>query len=181
MLVDPLRRDDCALISDGGAALVLMTEETATRVGVPHAVPVLGFGQGLTSPSRPDLTVTGLTVAATAAFEMAGLSPSDIDVAQFYDCFTPTVITALEDCGFVPKGQAGSFVAEGRIALSGDLPINTSGGLLSETGMPGMQLIIEAVRQLRGTANLQITGARKALVTGQGGAMQTHAALILGS
>lgn len=181
MLIDPLRRDDCALISDGGAALVLMTEETARRVGTNAPVPVLGVGQGLTSPSRSDLSVTGLTVAAAAAFDMAGLAPSDIDVAQFYDCFTPTVISAIEDAGFVAKGQGGRFVEDGGIDLDGLLPINTSGGLLSETGMPGMQLIIEAVRQLRGTANLQIAGARKALVTGQGGAMQTHSALILGA
>ncbi|SDZ48782.1 thiolase family protein [Herbiconiux ginsengi] len=180
MVVDPLRRDDCALISDGGAALVLMTEKTAAEVGVERPVPILGFGQGLTSPSRPDLTRTGLAVAAASAFAMAGLRPSDIDVAQFYDCFTPTVITAIEDCGFTAKGTGGRFVEEGRIALTGDLPVNTSGGLLSETGMPGMQLIVEAVRQLRGTANLQISGARKALVTGQGGAMQTHSAMILG-
>lgn len=181
MLVDPLRRDDCALISDGGAAIVLMTEATAKQLGVENAIAVLGFGQGLTSPSRPDLTVTGLAVAASKAYEMAGLSPSDIDVAQFYDCFTPTVITAIEDCGFTPKGSGGRFVEDGRISLDGDLPINTSGGLLSETGMPGMQLIIEAVRQLRGTANLQVASARKVLVTGQGGAMQTHSALILGN
>lgn len=180
LLISPLRRDDCALISDGGAALVLMTRSTAAELGVERPVAVLSYGQGLTSPSRPDLTVTGLTVAAQAAYEMAGIGPSDVDTAQFYDCFTPTVITAIEDCGFAPKGHGGRFVADGRIGLDGDLPVNTSGGLLSETGMPGMQLIIEAVRQLRGTANLQVPGAAKALVTGQGGAMQTHSAMILG-
>lgn len=181
LLVAPLRRDDCALISDGGAALVLMTESTAREIGVDRPIAVLGYGQGLTSPTRSDLTVTGLTVAAEAAFAMAGLTPADVDTAQFYDCFTPTVITAIEDCGFAPKGRGGAFVEEGRIGATGDLPINTSGGLLSETGMPGMQLIIEAVRQLRGTARLQVSGASTALVTGQGGSMQTHSALILGA
>jgi acetyl-CoA acetyltransferase len=111
---------------------------------------------------------------------MAGLKPSDIDVAQLYDCFTITPLMTLEDYGFCPKGEGGRFVVEEGIGIDGALPVNTSGGLLAETGMPGMQLIIEAVRQMRGTANLQVRGATKALVSGQGGPMQTHSTMILG-
>jgi len=91
-----------------------------------------------------------------------------------------TVLMTLEDYGFCRKGEAGRFVADGAIEHGGLLPINTSGGLLSETGMPGMQLIMEGVRQMRGTARLQVPGAKLCLVSNQGGTMHTHATLILG-
>jgi len=119
-------------------------------------------------------------VAGATAFQMAGLTPKDIGVAQLYDCFSITVLMTLEDYGFCPPGQAAGFVAEGRIARGGDLPINTAGGLLSETGMPGLQLVQEGVRQMRGTAKLQVPTAEFALVSNQGGVMDTHATLILG-
>jgi acetyl-CoA acetyltransferase len=90
------------------------------------------------------------------------------------------VLMTLEDYGFCRKGEGGRFVEGGRIEIGGELPINTSGGLISETGMPGMQLIIEGVRQMRGTANLQVPNARFCAVSNQGGIMHTHATLILG-
>jgi len=182
-VVDPIRRDDCALVSDGGAALLVMSAARARELGVPMPVPVLGFGHGQTSydlPQRATLTSTEAARAAETAFRMAGVQPRDIDVAQLYDCFTVTVLMTLEDYGFCRKGEAGRFVADGAIEHGGLLPINTSGGLLSETGMPGMQLIMEGVRQMRGTARLQVPGARLCLVSNQGGTMHTHATLILG-
>ncbi len=150
---------------------------------VPQPVPVLGFGHGQTSfelPQRPTLTSTEAARAARTAFEMAGVGPKDVDVAQLYDCFTITVLMTLEDYGFVPRGQGRHFVADGQIELGGRLPINTAGGLLSETGMPGLQLVIEGVRQMRGTATAQVRGARHCLVSNQGGTMHTHSTLILG-
>jgi acetyl-CoA acetyltransferase len=182
-VVDPIRRDDCALVSDGGAALLVMSAARARELGVPMPVPVLGFGHGQTSydlPQRATLTSTEAARAAETAFRMAGVQPRDIDVAQLYDCFTVTVLMTLEDYGFCRKGEAGRFVADGAIEHGGLLPINTSGGLLSETGMPGMQLIMEGVRQMRGTARLQVPGAKLCLVSNQGGTMHTHATLILG-
>jgi acetyl-CoA acetyltransferase len=181
-VVEPLRRDDCCLLSDGGAAVVVMNAKRARELGVPHPVPILGFGQGQTSwevPQRPTLTSTCAAVSAQTAFMMAGVSPKDIDVAQIYDCFTITVLMTLEDYGFCRKGEVGHFVREGRIEIGGDLPINTSGGLLSETGMPGMQLVLEGVRQMRGTANRQVPNARKCIISNQGGIMHTHSTLIL--
>ncbi|MQA81223.1 MAG: thiolase family protein [Streptosporangiales bacterium] len=183
-VVEPLRRHDCCLISDSGAAVVVMTERRARELGVPAPVPVLGFGHGQTSwevAQRPDLTSTAAAVAGARVFEAAGLRPDDIDVAQLYDCFTITVLMTLEDYGFCPKGQGGRFVEDGALEIGGRLPVNTSGGLLSETGTPGMQLVIEAVRQMRGTAVNQVPGAKHALVTNQGGAMHTHASMILGN
>lgn len=182
-VVEPMRRDDCCLVSDGGAALVLMSAERARAAGLASAVPILGFGHGQTSSAltnRPELTSTMAKVAGATAFRMAGLTPRDIGVAQLYDCFSITVLMTLEDYGFCAPGQAGGFVAEGRIARGGDLPLNTAGGLLSETGMPGLQLVQEGVRQMRGEATLQVPTAAFALVSNQGGVMDTHATLILG-
>jgi acetyl-CoA acetyltransferase len=182
-VVEPMRRTDCCLVSDGGGAVVVMSTKTAAELGVPAPVPILGIGQGQTSwdvQLRPDLTSTCATVAGKTAFEMAGLGPSDIDVAQIYDCFTITVLMTLEDYGFFPRGHGRHFVGDGQIEIGGRLPINTSGGLLSETGMPGLQLVMEGVRQMRGTANLQVAGAKHCLVSNQGGTMHTHSTMILG-
>jgi acetyl-CoA acetyltransferase len=182
-IVEPLRRDDCCLVSDGGAAAVVTSARRARELGVPDPVPILGFGQGQTSwevAQRPTLTETAAAISAAKAFAMAGVGPGDIDVAELYDCFTITVLLTLEDYGFCPKGSGGSFVADGALEVGGALPLNTSGGLLSETGMPGMQLVIEAVRQIRGTSTSQVPGARTAIVSNQGGIMHTHSTLILG-
>jgi acetyl-CoA acetyltransferase len=183
LIVDPLRRDDCCLISDGGAAVVIMSAERAKTLGIDHAVPILGFGQGQTSwevELRPVLTSTAAKQSAETAFRMAGLQPADIDVAQLYDCYTITVLMMLEDYGFCAPGEGGKFVQDGALEIGGMLPTNTSGGLLSETGMPGMQLVIEAVRQLRGESTSQVAGASTAIVGNQGGIMSTHSTLILG-
>lgn len=183
-VVEPLRRDDCALVSDGGAALVVMSARRARELGVERPVPVLGFGHGQTSfelPQRQTLTHTEAERAAATAFAMAGALPKDVDVAQLYDCFTITVLMTLEDYGFCRKGEAAAFVADGAIEHGGRLPINTSGGLLSETGMPGLQLVMEGVRQMRGTARLQVPGAKLCLVSNQGGTMHTHSTLLLGN
>jgi acetyl-CoA acetyltransferase len=183
MVASPLRRDDCCLVSDGGAAVVVMSAKRARELNVPSPVPILGYGQGQTSwnvEQRADLTTTCATQAAATAFRMAGLSAQDIDVAQLYDCFTIVPVITLEDYGFCERGEGGAFIRSEGIGLDGRLPMNTSGGLISETGMPGMQLVIEGVRQMRGTAGLQVAGARNCIVSNQGGIMQTHATLILG-
>ncbi len=183
LIVAPLKRDDCCLVSDGGAAVVLMSASKAKELGVKKPVAVLGFGQGQTSwevAQRPVLTSTAAAVSAQTAFKMAGLKPKDIDVAQLYDCFSIVPLMTLEDYGFCKKGEGGHFVEAGRVEIGGELPINTAGGLLSETGMPGMQLVIEGVRQMRGEANLQVPGAKKCIISNQGGIMHTHSTLILG-
>jgi acetyl-CoA acetyltransferase len=183
LVVEPLRRDDCCLISDGGAAVVVMSAERAKALSVPDPVPILGFGQGQTSYEvalRPDLTTTAAAASARTAFAMAGIAPADVDVAQLYDCFTITPLLALEDYGFCRRGEGGAFVQDGNVELGGQLPINTSGGLLSETGMPGMQLVIEGVRQVRGTSTSQVPDAAISVVANQGGVMHTHSTLVLG-
>jgi acetyl-CoA acetyltransferase len=183
LIVEPLRRDDCCLVSDGAAAVVVMSAERAKAMKVSKPVPILGFGQGQTSAEvalRPDLTTTAAKLAAQTAFGMAGLTPKDIDVAQLYDCFTIVPLMTLEDYGFCAKGEGGHWVQGGRIEVGGELPINTSGGLLSETGMPGLQMVLEGVRQMRGESANQVRNARKCIVSGQGGVMHTHSTVILG-
>lgn len=184
MIVAPLRRDDCCLVSDGAAAVVVMSAAQASRRQVARPVSILGFGQGQTSwdvALRPDLTTTEARTSAATAFAMAKLRPIDIDVAQLYDCFTICPLMTLEDYGFCRKGEGGAFVAGGNLELGGQLPMNTSGGLLSETGMPGLQLVLEAVRQMRGDSVNQVEGARRCIVSNQGGIMHTHSTLIVGS
>lgn len=183
LIVAPLTRDDCCLVSDGGAAVVVMSADHARQLQVKKPVPILGFGQGQTSwevVQRPVLTGTAAAVSAQTAFGMAGLRPGDIDVAQLYDCFSIVPLITLEDYGFCKKGEGGRFVEDGRLEIGGELPMNTAGGLLSETGMPGLQLVIEGVRQMRGESVNQVPHARKCIVSNQGGIMHTHSTLILG-
>jgi len=182
-VVEPLRRDDCCLISDGAAAVVVMSAKRARELQVPAPVGILGFGQGQSSwdvPLRPDITQTMAGTSAQTAFAMAGMGPEHIDVAQIYDCFTITVLMTLEAYGLIPPGQAGDFASESAFTVGGRLPLNTSGGLLAETGMPGMQLVIEGVRQMRGASTNQVPGAKTCIVSNQGGIMHTHSTLILG-
>jgi acetyl-CoA acetyltransferase len=182
-LVAPLRRDDCALVSDGGGAVVVMSAAIAARLKVPAPVPILGWGGGQTFfdvAQRPVLTETMAKVSGPMALKMAGLAPGEVDCVQLYDCFTIAALMTLEDYGFCAKGQAAAFVRDGALEVGGALPFNTSGGLLSETGMPGMQLVHEAVRQMRGSSVNQVRGARNVVASNQGGVMQTHSTLVLG-
>src|SRR4029077_14105226 len=118
-IIEPLRRDDICLVSDGGAAVVVTSERRARELGVKAPVKILGFGQGQTSydvPLRPVLTETMAKASARTAFKMAGLAPKDIDIAQIYDCYTIAVLMTLEDYGFCKKGEGGRWVEGGRVA-----------------------------------------------------------------
>ena len=173
MIADPFRLFDCSLESDGGVAVVVSSTERAKDMKQKPVI-VMGIAEGHPdSPSaitqRPDFIQLGLAKAAPKAFQMAGVSTKDIDVAEIYDCFTYTVLAQLETMGFCKKGEGGDFVMNGRIGLGGELPINTHGGLLSQAHMAGMNHIAELVRQLRGEAGkAQVKNAEIGLVTGYG-------------
>lgn len=183
MVAEPLRRADCCLISDGAAAVIVCGEERIPDLQR-KPVRILGLGQAhslctWSSPEHFDALPAARCGPATLA--RAGLGVRDVDIALLYDCFTIAVLMQLEDYGFCDKGQAGPFVEGGRIGPDGELPVNTSGGLMAEGYGGGMLHVIEAVRQLRGEAgDRQVQGAEIALVSGHGLAMNTHATLILG-
>ena len=186
MIADPLHLLDCSLISDGGSAVILTSAERAADFPN-RPVYLLGFGEGHNHEhisQAQNLTTSGAVESGQRAYAMAGLGPKDINLAQLYDCFTPTVLIELEDLGFCKKGEAGAFVENGAIELGGSLPVNTHGGLLSHChpGHPGsMFALTEAVIQLRHQAgDRQVTDAEVALVHGQGGIMSSHTTLILG-
>ncbi len=186
MVSYPLTLLDCCLVTDGGGALVLVRRERAADM--PKA-PVHVLGVGLAHEHRqmsqmPDLTRTLAGESGTRALAMARLERSEIDLLQLYDGFTINVIMFLEDLGFCAKGEGGPFVAGGRIAPGGAMPLNTNGGGLSCThpGMYGISLLIEAVRQLRGEAGArQQSGLTTALAHGVGGMMSTQVTAILGT
>ncbi|HVY03621.1 MAG TPA: thiolase domain-containing protein, partial [Caulobacterales bacterium] len=146
-------------------------------------VTVIGGGE---SPKGPrggkdlDLTFTGAAWSGPAAFEEAGVKPSDIKYASIYDSFTITVLLQLEDLGFCKKGEGGKFVADGNlISGQGKLPFNTDGGGLCNnhpTSRGGITKVIEAVRQLRGEAHpkVQVKNCDLAIAHGTGGALGTR-------
>jgi acetyl-CoA acetyltransferase len=186
MIADPLHLLDCSLVSDGGAAVILTSADRASDFPQ-QPVYVLGAGEGHGHEhisQAQSLTTSAAVESGRRAFEMAGLGPGDIDVAEIYDCFTPVVLIELEDLGFCKKGEAGAFVEAGETALDGSLPMNTHGGLLSHChpGNPGsMFALTEAVTQLRHDAGArQVKNAEVALAHAQGGIMSSHATLILG-
>jgi len=185
MIADPLHLFDCCVVSDGGAAVLVTTEERARDLKQ-KPVFVLGSSESHTHAhisQMPDLTVTAAAMTAPRAFAEAGVTPQDIDMAMIYDSFTITVLLLLEDLGFCKKGEGGSFVQDGRIALGGQLPINTDGGGLSSNhpGMRGIFLMTEATRQLRGQCGpRQVEGAQLAVAHGSGGLLSSQVTTILG-
>lgn len=176
----------CCLVTDGGGALVVTSRERAEALGSDKPlVHVLGTGEAATTPlvsQMADMTrCPQFRISSERAFREAGLSHEDIDHLMIYDAFAHVPIYGLEDMGFVGRGEAGAFVAEGNTSPGGSLPMNTNGGGMSytHTGMYGMFAIQESVRQLRGEAAAQVEGVETSLVLGNGGMFMSAATLVL--
>lgn len=185
MIHDPLTARDCCLVTDGGGAVIMVRADRAHDFPKrpTYLLGAAGEHWHRQIASMPDLTITAASASGPRAFEMAGLKPQDVDVAELYDAFTINTILFLEDLGFCAKGEGGPFVEGGRIAPGGVLPVNTNGGGLSccHPGMYGIFTIIEAVRQLRGEAvGLQVPDAKVAICHGNGGTLAAQSTALLG-
>ncbi len=186
VLSSPLSARDACLVTDGGGAVIVVSADRARSLKKPP-VYILGFGDAISHyqiQGMSDLTRTCAVESGERAFAMARLGPAEVDVAELYDAFSINLILFLEDLGFCAKGEGGPFVADGAIAPGGRLPVNTNGGGLSygHPGLYGLQLLIEATRQVRGEAGArQIAGCNVALAHGNGGWLSTQSTVILGS
>jgi len=173
-MADPFRKEDCCLISDGGAAYVMTSTERARDLRRPP-IEVAGVGLGTSRTGRywaqqPDFTATPQVFAAPVAFEMAGLTPADVDVLTCYDPFTIVSLMQIEDMGFCPKGEGGRFVEDQALYFDGGrLPYNTHGGLLSHAYVLGIAHVVEVVKQLRGASASQVSNARVGIYGGYTG------------
>ena len=185
-VVSPLGLRDCCLVTDGAAAVV-MTRADRARDHAAEPAYLLGAAAATTHANisaMADLTVTAAAESGPRAFAQAKYGPADMDVVQVYDAFTINTILFLEDLGFCPKGEGGRFVAGGRIAPGGSLPVNTNGGGLSccHPGMYGLFTVVEAVQQITGQAGeRQVPGAKLALAHGNGGVLSSQATAIFGT
>jgi len=158
IIADPLRFFDVCPVSDGGAALLLASEEVAKKLNKPM-IKITGVGQATDTHAvheRPDPTeVTAVRLAAAKAFEMAKIKPSQVSVAELHDAFTILEIVESEECGFFPKGEGHKALERGVTSLKGEMPINPSGGLKAKghpVGATGVGQAHEIVTQLRGDA-----------------------------
>ncbi len=175
----PMRLFDCSPISDGAAALLLVGEELAPSFSEAPLY-VLGSGQAsdVALHDRADLTtLRAARLAARQAYDMAGLAPTDIQIAEVHDCFTIAEVIATEDLQFFPRGQGWQAAEEGQTTRTGPRPVNTSGGLKSKghpVGASGAGQVIEIWKQLRGQAgDRQVPGVSLGLTHNVGGTGQS--------
>ncbi len=184
-IADPLNILDCCLISDAAGAFIVTAADRADDFCATPAY-LLGVGECHTHEHilcAESLIHFGAEQSGRAAYSMAGLGPSDINVAQLYDCFSIVPIIELEELGFCPPGEGGQFYSDGYADIDGKLPINTHGGMLSHAhagATGGLLGIVEAVAQLRGGLGArQVEGAEVALVHNEGGVLSSHCTVIL--
>ena len=193
MIASPLRRLECALVNDGGAAYVVSRKGRSANPS--REVALLGIGVAesyyhvghLVRGDGHDrgLVRTVADVAGKRAFQQAGVTVDDLDVAEIYDSFTITTAVQIEDLGIAGRGEAGLFVREGNMDLGGKLPLNTHGGLLScahPGACGGMTHFVEAVRQIRGEAgDRQVADCELALVTSASAVASNFSVAVLGA
>jgi acetyl-CoA acetyltransferase len=169
-IVEPWRLFDCCMENDGAAALIVVPAERAHDFGQKPAY-LLGSAQGseyrnaARGHNAPLYATSSFTTVAPQLYDMAGVKPADVDVVQSYENFTGGVLMSLVEHGFFKAEEANDFLKpENLLAPSGKLPLNTSGGNLAECYMHGLELQVEAVRQLRGQSTSQVPDAEVSLV-----------------
>lgn len=184
-VAEPLRLMDCCPISDGAAAVVVCSLESARKISK-HPIRILASVQTSGTPRISDLdsllSFEATVRAAELAYKQAGVTPKDIDVVELHDCFSIAEVVDSEDLGFFRKGEGAHAVQSGATSVGGDIPINPSGGLLSRghpVGATGLAQIYELVMQLRGNAVNQVAKARVALAHNLGGTGATCTVTIL--
>lgn len=187
-VADPLTVFDCSLVSDGAAAVLIAPLDRVSEFTSRPAARILGISQvsdHVALDTKDDITTfAAVRIAGEKAYRMAGLTPSDIDLAEVHDCFTIAEIVATEDLGFAPKGRGGFFAADGETSLTGSKPLNASGGLKSKghpVGATGVGQICDIVQQLRGDAGeRQVARHSTGLAQNLGGSGATAVVSILG-
>jgi acetyl-CoA C-acetyltransferase len=185
---EPLTVYDCSLISDGAAAVLIAPLERASEF-TDKPVRVLGIAQAsdnVALDEKDDITtLRAVKISAEKAYKMAGLRPADIQFAEVHDCFTIAEIVAIEDLGFVKKGEGGPYSLAGRTCIQGELPVNTSGGLKAKghpVGATGVGQICDVVQQIRGQADeRQVKRNSLGLAQNLGGSGATSVVTILGA
>lgn len=188
MVAYPIHLLECCLVTDGGGAVVVTSAERARAVPGPKP-PVYVLGTGEASETSMVSMMEDFTSSAAfrnsgaLAFAEARIGPAEVDHLMVYDAFAHLPIYGLEDLGFVGRGEAGPFIAENNTSPGGSLPMNTNGGGLSytHTGMYGMFLLQESIRQLRKEAANQAPGVEVSVAHGVGGMFMSAATLVLGT
>lgn len=188
-LVEPFRLYDNCLISDGGRAYIVTSIERARDLKHPPAV-IMGLGQYYPAVDIYQSTYmagpTGAKVAGEMAFKMAGITVDDVDACEIYDCFTYAVEINLQDYGFFKPGEGEDWFKGGTIAPGGRLPVNTSGGLLSEAYFMGLTPLTEGVMQIMQRCGNRQLGPKTntkepeiIVCSDNGGTLQSHSCTIL--
>lgn len=184
MIAWPFRLLMCCLVTDGGGALILTSADRAKDMPQ-RPVYILGTGESVETPmvsQMEDFTTSkAFRVSGKKAFTEAGSSHSDVDHLMIYDAFADLPLYGLEDLGFCERGEAAEFIRNRNTAIGGKLPLNTNGGGLSymHSGMYGMYALQESVRQLRGTAEAQVDGAKISIAHGVGGMFAASGTIIM--
>ncbi len=183
MICYPLHLLECCVVTDAGGALILTTADRAKDFPT-RPVYVLGTGEVADTPMVTTLSdfssLRGYKIASKLAFDEAQVTHADIDHVMIYDAFAHLPIFALEDTGFLKRGEAAAFIADGNTAPGGKLPLNTQGGGLCYThsGMYGMHMMQESMRQLRGSAFRQVPNVKTSFMVGIGGWFNAFGSLI---
>jgi acetyl-CoA C-acetyltransferase len=184
MVADPLRLLDCSPISDGGASLILVSEEIAKKMDPVWILSAQQASDTIALHDRASLTeLTAARIAAKKAFEEANITEKNIDVTEVHDCFSINEILAVEALGYTEVGTGGKFVEDGKVAIDGEKPINTTGGLKAgghPVGATGIRQIGDIYLQLKGKSCNQVNGVKKGLALNVGGSGATANVTILG-